>query len=161
MKNLFIRFALCFALVMVAASSFADNRLYVKDFAINPGETKIAEIYLESDMSIISLQADIKLPEGLTIDCDEVTLTDRAKRHSIMAHEKDGVYTIMSFSMNNAAYKGTDGAIIEIPVTASNEFKQSGTIYMSDILLQASDRSVPVSHGNSESQVFIATIPVE
>lgn len=161
MKNRVLRFALCVAMVMAAITGHADNRLYVKDFAINPGETKIAEIYLESEVSIISLQADIQLPEGLTIDCDDVTLTSRAKGHTVMAHENEGIYTIMSFAMNNASFKGLDGALIEIPVTASADFKQSGIINMSDITLQASDRSAILTGGTSESFVFIAKIPEE
>ena len=161
MKKQITRLALSLALMLTAISSLADNRLYVKDFAINPGETKIAEIYMECDMGIISLQADIQLPEGLTINCDDVTLTNRARGHSVMAHEKDGIYTIMSFSMSNASFKGYDGVLIEIPVTASDSFKKSGIIYMTDITMQASDRTVPVSGGESESQVFIASVQAE
>ena len=156
MKLIRLRYLIAAVYTLATLCCFASNRLYVKDFAINPGETKIIEIYVDNSKPIISLQADIELPAGLTMVCDSIMLTDRAKKHSVMANENDGIYTIMSFSMSNTPFKGNSGPIIEVPVVASDDFSQSGDIIVTDITVQASDRTTLIRNGQSQSKAYIA-----
>ena len=44
----------------------AQDRFYIENFNIEPGETKIVEIQLDNVTTFSAIQADIFLPEGLT-----------------------------------------------------------------------------------------------
>ena len=157
MKN--IKSFLLGALVTLGAitSGATSNRIYVKDFAINPGETRIVEIYVESSTDIRSFQTDIQLPEGLTMDCSKAKLTKRNNDH-IMYADTTGtnLYTIMAFSLNNVAFNGTDGTIIEVPITASEQFSRSATIEIQDATIEATDKTILLIDGEYTCHVYIA-----
>lgn len=154
--------AIIIALItLTALSSAAANRVYIKDFAIKPGETKIVEMYVESNKTVRSFQADVVLPEGLTMDCDNVVLSNRADNHIIYA-DSSGVntYTVMAFSLTNAPLEGRDGTVVEIPITASNDFVRSAVVGLKDILVEASDHTVLIIDGTDWCKAF-AEYPID
>lgn len=142
---------------LCALATTAANRVYIKDFAINPGETKIVEIYVESITDIRSFQADIVLPEGLTMDYSKIAFSSRNNNHIIYADSTaQNTYTIVAFSLNNATFNGTDGTMAEVPITASDSFSRSATIMLNDITIEAADRTVLLHDGKQQCNAFIA-----
>ena len=149
--------AIIIALItLTALSSAAANRIYIKDFAIKPGETKIVEMYVESTKNVRSFQADVILPEGLTMDCENVVLSDRASQHIVYA-DVSGVntYTVIAFSLSNASLDGRDGTVVEIPIIASDDFAHSSIVELKDILIGASDNTVLLIDGTDWCKVFV------
>ncbi|MBR5101660.1 MAG: hypothetical protein IK092_00870, partial [Muribaculaceae bacterium] len=49
----------------------AQDSFYINDFSIEAGETKEVEIILDNAMVFTALQADIFLPEGLSVEQDD------------------------------------------------------------------------------------------
>lgn len=135
----------------------AANTIYIKDFAIMPGETKIVEMYVESTREVRSFQTDIQLPDGLSIDCDKVMLSDRSNQHIVYADSTGtNCYTIMAFSLSNTPFTGVDGTMVEIPITATETFARSASIELKGILIEASDKTVLIIDGASSCNAFIA-----
>ena len=95
MKKIFLM-TLC---LVAALSATAVDRFYINNFTINPGETREVEIMLENDSVYTALQADIYLPEGLTIEQEDgdylFELTDRKGRD----------HTISSTMLSNGAIR--------------------------------------------------------
>lgn len=111
----------------------ADN-LKVSDFVIAAGEEKqIAIELLNPDRNYVAFQFDMTLPEGVTIAVNNkgklvVSLNeDRLDDHS-MSVENIGsnTYRFVSFSLTNAEYYGTSGALIDLTVKAADDIA-SGT----------------------------------
>ena len=158
MKNItLIATAMLLTLAISTSANSANNRIYVKDFAIMPGETKIVEIYVESDLEVRSFQADVQLPDGLSMDCSKAVLTKRNNEHILYADTTgNNVYTIMAFSLSNAAFNSTDGALIEVPVTASNDFTRSNLIQIHDATIEAADKTVLLIDGEATCHAYVA-----
>lgn len=154
--------ALLIAAALCSLASTATNRVYVKDFAIAPGETKIVEIYVESDAEIRSFQADVVLPDGLTLDKEKIAFSKRSNEHIVYADSTArNTYTIIAFSLNNAAFNGTDGTMLEVPITADAHFKHSDIISVNDITIEATDRTQLAKDGKQQCNVFITLPPLQ
>ena len=111
-------------LLMVVAATFgvaATDHLYIEDFTINPGETALVEILLENEVQYTAFQADLYLPDGLTLDRQSVALTDRKAADHMIATSQlaDGAIRLMSYSMSVQPYSGTNGALVTMAVMAS------------------------------------------
>lgn len=112
------------SLLTVVAATFqvaATDLFHLKDFTIQPGDTAVVEILLENEAEYTAFQTDLYLPEGLTIDRQSVTLTDRkASDHVIVTNVLvDGGMRFMSYSMGVNPYSGNNGALITFKVIAS------------------------------------------
>lgn len=113
-----------------------DYRLYLEDFSIDAGETKDISLYLDNVRDITGIQADIVLPEGLTIAVDDegyycVTLNSsrKTRNHTIDGnYQADGAFRIISYTSDSKAFKLNTGEIATITITASSEFKGTHTI---------------------------------
>ena len=117
----------------------ATDRFYILDFTINPGETKQVSIMLKNDVEYTAFQADLFLPEGLTVEQEDdeyiFDLTSRkANDHTITSLlHSDGSIRIISYSMNVRAFKGNSGPLVTFNVTASEEFEGPVDIYLRNI----------------------------
>ena len=140
-KILFITLSL-----LAAASASALDRLHINDFTIAPGETKMVEVMLDNDSAYTALQADIFLPEGLTIEQDDgdyiFSLTDRKGSDHTLASAvlSSGAIRlyITSQALNN--FGGNSGALISFNITASDTLSSSKTIEIKNILATDEDR---------------------
>ena len=69
---------------------------------------------------IVGFQFDLQLPEGVTLATNAngtmaATLTDRASEHSLSVSKVgDGLYRFISVSMNNNAFAGNEGALLNV-----------------------------------------------
>ncbi len=136
MKN-FILIALC---MVASLSAAAVDTFYINDFTINPGETKLVEINLDNDSLYTALQADIYLPEGLTIEQEDgdylFELTDRKGRdHTISSTMlSSGAIRILIASQTLKTFKNNSGALVTFNIIADNSFSGSKTIEMKNII---------------------------
>lgn len=112
------------------------DKIYINDFTISAGETKDVEICMANNAAYTAFQCDIYLPEGLSflVEDDEyiVDLSDRKTRsHTIATNlQPDGALRVVAFSSKNSTFTGNDGALMILPVVASENLP-GGTLEMS------------------------------
>lgn len=104
----------------------ANDRFYIQDFEIAPGETKSVNIMLDNDTAYVGFQSDIYLPEGFTLS--DWAVTDRKADHSISYHtQTDGAVRMVVVSLTNSYIQGNSGAMISFNVTASADLAVGDT----------------------------------
>ena len=124
MKKIF--FAAVCMLMSVGAMAQGTVKFFIDDFTIAPGETKAISVNLTNpDNAFCAFQFDLQFPEGVEIALnkkqrpDVVLNEDRMDDHIVSAKKNGSTYTIISYSGSNASYFDTDGAILDINVTAA------------------------------------------
>ena len=125
----------------------AEDKLYISDFNINAGETKQVEIMLDNSVAYTALQADIYLPEGLTIEQDDgeylFDLTDRkARNHTISSADlSSGAIRILIASQTLKEISGNSGALVTFNIIADASFSGTHTIKLSNIVATEANRT--------------------
>lgn len=133
MASRFSATVMLLAMGCIAAFAQGNNKLYIEDFDIAPGETKILDIILENEDPVSSLQFDITFPTGLSYveeSLERVTSRITRTSHSIVAAKQgENVYRmgILSTSSEtaNSAVKLKEGALLRIKVKAAIDYKGS------------------------------------
>ena len=141
MASRFSATVMLLAMGCIAAFAQGNNKLYIEDFDIAPGETKILDIILENEDPVSSLQFDITFPTGLSyVENTLERVTSRITRtsHSIVAAKQGkNVYRMgilsTSSEMANSAVKLNEGALLRIKVKADIDYKGS-SIKITDII---------------------------
>ena len=115
----------------------APGSLYMPNFSIVPGTYFDATIKLDTENLYYGCQFSIKVPDGLTIASDGVSVADvlEGKNFTVQngAITDDNSYTIVMFSSNNTPYPTGNNSIIDIRFLSDPYFK-GGTISISDIM---------------------------
>ena len=123
----------------------AEDRFYINDFSINASETKEIEMILDNPTAFTALQADIFLPEGLSIEEEDgeyiFDLTDRkARNHTISSTSlSSGAIRILIASQTLKEFNGNSGALVTFQLTASSDFQGPKTIVMNNIIASEAD----------------------
>lgn len=141
MASRFSATVMLLAMGCIAAFAQGNNKLYIKDFDIAPGETKTLDIILENEDRVSSLQFDITFPTGLSYveeSLERVTSRITRTSHSIVAAKQgENVYRMgilsTSSEMANSAVKLKEGALLRIKVKADIDYKGS-SIKITDII---------------------------
>ena len=141
MASRFSATVMLLAVGCIAAFAQGNNKLYIEDFDIAPGQTKTLDIILENEDPVSSLQFDITFPTGLSyVENTLERVTSRITRtsHSIVdAMQKESVYRMgilsTSSEMANSAVKLKEGALLRIQVKAAIDYKGS-SIKITDII---------------------------
>lgn len=121
------------------------NRLYINSFVINPGETKQIEILLDNVTAFTAIQADIRLPEGLTIEQEDgefvFDLTPRKARNHIVTSVMlpNGAVRFMITSQTLKEFSGNSGAIVTFNVVADGTFQGVKKVYLENIIATEPD----------------------
>lgn len=142
-KNLFIAIASIF----VCISASAENKFYIEDFSIEAGETKELEILLTNDVAFSAFQADIYIPEGLTVYQEDgeyiFDLSDRKYRdHTLSAAlQDDNAIRLLSYSTKVKNYSGNEGALVYFTVTADEDFSGTHQIEIRNIVFTQADET--------------------
>lgn len=131
----------------VMAMRAEDYRLFLEDFNIDAGETVDISLYLDNVDEITGIQADIVLPEGLTVTIDDegyycvmLNSSRKTRNHTIDGnYQADGAFRIVSYTSDSKPFKLNTGEIATITVTASPDFKGTHTITVRNIELAAPD----------------------
>ena len=134
------KFLLLIILGSVALYGVAQDRFYIEDFQITPGETRTMNILLDNEAGYTAFQTDLYLPQGMTVgqeDGDYIfDITARKARDHIIASQvqADGAIRVMSYSPTIKAYSGNSGALVTFNVTASADFVGPATIWLKNTL---------------------------
>lgn len=98
-----------------------DDRMYVKDIKILPGEGKSLNIALNnSRKNYTSMQFDLKLPEGFEISDINLDLSrsENGDHKLSVGKISDGSYRFIVHSPTNSKFTGSDGAVINATLNA-------------------------------------------
>ena len=127
-------------MALVALCASATDRFYIEDFTMAAGETCTVSILLDNETPYSAFQADIYMPDGLTIEQEDgdyiFDLTSRKGRdHNIASQlQVDGAIRLMSYSPSIKTYSGNSGALVTFNVTASVDFTGPAIISLRNIL---------------------------
>ena len=124
---------------VVALLSFANTEL-------TAGGSQQIEIALENNIEITSMQFDVTLPAGITLNTmtneDEEQVPDarltsrRHSSHSInCAEQQDGSYRVVVLSSKNKPLSGSNGAVVTLGVTVPLTMSGIVTAKLSNIHL--------------------------
>lgn len=121
---------------VVSLYASGNDRFYIEDFTISPGETLTVSILLENEAAYTAFQTDIYFPEGLTVEQEDeeyiFDLTARKSRdHNIATQlQKDGSIRLISYSPKINAYKGNSGPLVTFILTAADDFAGPASIQL-------------------------------
>ncbi len=122
---------------MPRANSSVMDCLVMDDFTLKPGKAATVFISLDNMVDYVALQADITLPESMTLESVKKGLRADAN-HSLFVHRLGGnVVRVVLFAANNSAFTDAEGAIIELVVKSDNP--DCGSIEMSNIIASDAD----------------------
>lgn len=134
------------ALLAIAGTAMAQNRVYVPDFEISQnGDVVDMAINIELDAAdyYTAFEANIELPEGFTYQFDGETTDivyeegDCLSDHGVSPNFSEGIAKVVVVSMNSKAFKGTSGttAWLKMIPPADVEIGQTFTGTIKDIVL--------------------------
>ena len=125
------------AFCCVALLANADNKLFIDNFTVNPGEEVEVKVQLENTDNISSLQFDLLLSDGLKyVDGSMTKELTRVKRtsHSLKAQDITPVAANIQIlrvallsgasDMSKSAIAGKEGAILSFKVKVDSKFKE-------------------------------------
>ena len=105
--------------------------------SIAVGETAEFYVYLEcTSDNIVSLQMDIQLPEGLTLNTEKCVLTshvDDPEQKAFVGSIETGLYRLVTTSYNFIQFPREKGTFLKISVTADKNFK-GGTVNLKNMI---------------------------
>ena len=133
--------------VVAVFTATAQDRFFIEDFSINPGETKLVEMMLDNTVEYTALQADIYLPEGLTIEQEDdeylFDLTDRkARNHTISSTMlSNGAIRILIASQTVKVFSGNSGALVTFNIIADQSFSGQQTIQIRNVIASEPDQT--------------------
>ncbi len=125
----------------------------------------MVEIMLDNDSVYTALQADIYLPEGLTIEQEDgdylFELTDRKGRNHTISSVmlSSGAIRILIASQTLKTFSGNSGALVTFNIIANNSFSGVKTIEIRNIIA-TDDERVLHYFPNNTCTVTGTTIPV-
>ena len=132
--------------VLTILNTMADNRLWMADFSIEPGETKRVSLMLDNDKVFTAFQVDLVLPEGISIVTKSngkpnVTInTDRADDHQMVTNiRENGHVSILMMSLESTPIMGNSGEIVSMQFTASSDYSGTHQIELVDAELTEPD----------------------
>ncbi len=133
-------FAVCCLALLTGIMAVAQNKLYVEDFDVIPGQETTVNVVLDNTDNISSLQFDIDFPKGLTfVAGSEERNTERITRtsHTLTVsqynqyNEQSKRFTIFAKGVDTlkTAIKGHSGVILSILVEADESFTGGQLIF--------------------------------
>lgn len=110
-----------------------DNNLTAKPFSAHRGESANLTIGLENLAAITSVQFELTLPEGLTVDTDEFGYLYEYNAERVSSRNphvlesellSNGSIRFMSYSSAGIAYTGNTGDLIYLPISVDEEMAE-------------------------------------
>lgn len=96
------------------------------ELVINPGQTVNVDFCLSNDGPVVGMTVDVVLPQGLSVDVDNVTTTSRCSEDALAIASDNGESTrimLAVIGIDNAVKDDThDGAIITVPIKAAEDY---------------------------------------
>ena len=128
---------LCLASIL---NLLAQDQFYIEDFTIYSGETKTVSIMLDNEIEYTAIQADIMLPDGLSVAIEDgeyvFDLTDRKSRtHTISSNLlSSGAIRILIASQQKKVFNGNSGALVTFDVIADANLTGPKVITLSNVI---------------------------
>lgn len=120
---------------MSRAAEVEQDLLVIDDYSSNNGETATINIKLENSYEYVALQADIVLPEGMSLL--SVDTGDRAANHSLMTKQINANTTrIVLFDLDNDIFVDNDESLLSLKVTVNSS--TAGDIIINNALVSDS-----------------------
>lgn len=122
-----------------------EDRFYINDFEIAPGETKQVAVIMDNEVTAVAgFQLKLTMPAGLTFD--GATLSDRkTATHQVVANTDGNTVLIAAFSFPSANFAGNSGEVMYLSITASSDFVDTATINVSNVVLTSADAQTEIS----------------
>lgn len=146
-------------LALPAALSAADT-FSINTVNIVPGTEKTIILSLSNDQQYYGFQADLVLPEGLSIATKangslDIALTDRAANSfSMSANEiTTGTIRMVCFSSQHVPFTGSSGALVKIRLKASAEFNGGHILLTNTIFSNSQNKDVRLA----DSKITVST----
>ena len=123
------------------------NTLTITPFEITKGDSKTVTLDLYNTDSICAFQCNLYLPEGITASkISSANFNSDANRTDATCHvlssavQSDGSLKMICYSMENSTFKGTDGALVDIPLSCSADMEAGSYEYsIKNIVLSRPD----------------------
>lgn len=110
--------------IMAAATIYADN-ISVEDIVLTDGGSETVDACLDNTTEYVALQMTLTLPEGVTLDKEGCSLSDRAgSGMTLSIGKKRDYYTIIVSSEGASSFTGTDGAVLHLTLKAEGTFEK-------------------------------------
>lgn len=125
---------------MQARTASADtdaDRLVIDDYAAAAGQIATVAVKLDNTIDYVALQADIRLPEGMTLV--EVKAGERAEANHSLMQKRIGANTVRValFDLSNSAFADIDGSLLEL--TVKTDASDCSSIVISNIIAADAD----------------------
>ncbi|MBR5083011.1 MAG: dockerin type I repeat-containing protein [Prevotella sp.] len=113
------------------------KNITVDNFEIAPGETKLVAINFSNTSNVhVAFQADVQIPQGLTLNIDRCFLSDRFSNQDQELHIGEietGVYRILTSSYDLTPFTGNSGPLIYLSITATQDY-HGGSMAFSNMM---------------------------
>lgn len=156
-RNISILITLLFIPLCVWAQQ-GGNRLVVPNVKLTHGGTATIPVEMYNNSSIVAAQFTLTLPEGIRVDIDNCSLTERATDHQLSIRETSNQnWTFIVNSGSNDAIRGTQGKLLSVSVSVGQEIEEGSTLSM-----QISDAVMSLKTGeNVLTSATAGTITVQ
>lgn len=106
------------AMAAARAAGVTGDRLVAEDYSLRQGETGVVDITLDNLTDYVALQADIVMPDGLTLE--NVRLGARAEATHTLSMRKvaDNIARVVIFSTGNKAFIANGEPLLKLYVRA-------------------------------------------
>ena len=173
MNKMITRSLLAAGLAMVAISGMAENRLYLENFSIKPGEEKAVLLCLDTEQTAINCQFELILPAGLeyggaelcerSSKCPYVNNQGKERTTSMSVSEnetvcRDGVTPctrVVLTNGQNAPFAGTSGPILELYISANEEYVETSQIELRDVICGHTSQEKLIDYATDFSKSYI------
>ena len=142
-----------------------ENRLYIEDFTILPGETKTITVNLDNETDFRAIDARMILPEGLTIETKSngkpaISLVDARDDEHTKSFSFDNDTIVISVHHDENVFLGNSGAFLTFKLTAASDFEGPQVLRIEKIIGTGADDvrySLPVNETTVSSVAQFAT----
>ena len=116
------------------------SRVYVTidNLSIAEGETKLLSINISNADEYTAFQMDVNLPEGMVLKSATLSSQNESKHNLMHQMQDNGSLRLVSFSSESNNFSNTQNALLQLEVTATNEFN-GGNIEANNIILAKND----------------------
>lgn len=139
MKKIRLYFLLMLLLMTISTQSQEINKLYIPDISIGLGENAVLPIHVQnSSNKITGIQFTLKAEKGVVVDINNASITERLLNHIMKVDSRgDNTYVVMIYSPDNTILTGNNGAVVNIPISLSDEVEVSNikSIELSKVVL--------------------------
>ncbi len=122
-----------------AKSTTQPNSLYLNDMVVVPGEEKSVSIYMDNAVAFCAFQADIHLPDGVSIKSMSLSPARNNGHFVSSSNPADGVTRIVAISLSNTDFIGESGdALVDLTLSVSEDFT-GGVITIDNVELSTKE----------------------